>query len=129
MKGEQKIKIIKIEVGEAPAGFYRQYLERVLHKPLRLSFTEGAEVNPNLEETFTKEVLPIQRYVYGKHWEEYYIRDEDKEKFEDLIKVYIKQAKLDTIKLLQNLLGERHTDVLNKDTVFEALLEVKRNIK
>jgi hypothetical protein len=99
-----KIKIIKIEVGEAPSDFYFPYLERIMPKPLKLSFTEGAEINPDLEDTFTREIMPIQRFAYGKHWEEYYMRDEDKEKFEDLVNAYVVESRLELLKEIDEYL-------------------------
>lgn len=92
-----KIKIIKIEIGEAPSGFYAPY-------------------NPLLEEIFTKEVLPIQRFAYGKHYEEYYIRDEDKEKFVDLMGAYVKESRLTLLKEIQEFVmnGEKMSPVIQE---------------
>lgn len=101
MTGNSKIKIIKIEVGEAPAGFYLPYLERIVNKPLKLSFLDSSEINPNLEYNFTREVLPIQRFAYNSSLEKYYMRDGDKAKFEELVNKYIDLYKQSLIKWLE----------------------------
>ncbi len=116
-----KIKIIKIEIGEAPAGMYGRFLERIIPKPLRIAFTEAEEINPLLEDTFTREVLPITRFAYGKHWEEYYMRDEDRKKFEELANVYVNMGKIELLKEIREFLNSKNSE--NIYSFIRALLE------
>lgn len=126
---KKKIKIIKIEIGEAPSELYVRQLERVKPKPLKLTFLDDAGLDPWTSDTLEREVYPIQRFAYNSHWEEFYIQDKDMKAFEELVNGYVNQAKRDVIGQLQDyyvntwLEGDKKVEHL-----YDFLVELKKKI-
>ncbi len=80
---EMNIKIVTITVEEAPNNYVRPWIDMAKYPAIKVASLSELDVVPEELSTNTKETYPLLSFAYGKHHEEFYIRDKDKKTFED----------------------------------------------
>lgn len=117
------MKIISIEIQETER--FQSYIELIKEtEPISItSVFEAADVMTLDDKPphWRKEVYPAQLFALDEHFERFYMRDEDKKAFEELTNGFVKQAKVNLLKQIKDLLIE--TQGKNAIKYLEVLIE------
>lgn len=120
------MKIISIEIQETKECHpYLEMIREVEPLPIKAVF-EGADIKDLdvLPPSYKKDIYPSQTFAIDSHYERFYIRDEDKKAFEELVNAFVLRAE---IRLLEEIIKYREETSKNAWKFIRELKKIREH--